>query len=136
MGVVSRTVSLLAERRIARFERACAEPVASQRAVLRRLLRRAADTEWGRRFGFADIHTPAEFRSRVPLTNYESAGPDWHRAFEGARNIAWPGHVRLFALSSGTTAGNKGAAAAVAAIEMVNLFNQLPSGQTAGRQAT
>ena len=33
---------------------------------------------------------------------------------------------------AGTKAGNKGAAAAVAAIEMVNLFNQLPSGGSAG----
>ena len=107
MGIAARALSLFTDRRLRSFERASGDPAASQRAVLADLLRRAAATEWGRRFGFSDIPTPEQFRRRVPLTGYEAAAPLWHRAFEGGRDLTWPGHVRFFALSSGTTAGNK-----------------------------
>jgi len=107
MGVIARAFSYLAERRLNQFERASRDPLACQQAVLRRLLRLAGPTEWGRRFGFARIRTPEEFRRRVPVTEYEGACGDWHRAFAGERDVTWPGHVRFFALSSGTTAGNK-----------------------------
>lgn len=104
MGLGSWAFSLYASRRWRSFERASAACVESQAAVLRGLLKRAADTEVGRRYGFAEIQTPEQFRSRVPVTDYKTASPDWHKAFEGATDVAWPGHVRHFAISSGTTA--------------------------------
>ena len=107
MGLSSWALSMFARRRWRGFEHACARPVDSQLAVLRGLLGRAADTEWGRRFGFADTRTPEEFRRRVPVLDYEAACASWQKAFDGATDVAWPGHVRYFALSSGTTAGNK-----------------------------
>ncbi len=96
-----------ARHTLARFDAACAEPVRSQFRVLRNLLHRARATEWGRRFRFEEIRDVESFRRRVPVTPYEQAAPDWHRAFAGERDIAWPGHIRFFAMSSGTTAGNK-----------------------------
>lgn len=107
MGIVAKLFSLFVERRLKAFESACADPSAAQAAVLRGLLGQAAETEWGRQFGFADLRTGEDFRRRVPVTPYEAAAPLWHRAFDGARDVTWPGHVRYFALSSGTTAGNK-----------------------------
>jgi hypothetical protein len=107
MGAVARILSWVVERRWKGFEKAAADPAACQRQVLEDLLRRAAPTVWGRQAGAADLRSPEEFRRRVPLTPYETAAPLWHRAFEGARDVTWPGHVRYFAASSGTTAGNK-----------------------------
>lgn len=107
MGLIANAFSFLAKRRLDRFDRASANPAACQLAVLRKLLSRAAQTDWGRRHDFAHIRSPAEFRRRVSVTPYEQAAEDWHKAFAGARDVAWPGHVRFFALSSGTTAGNK-----------------------------
>jgi len=89
------------------LERASADPAASQRQVLRRLLTRAADTRWGRQYGYRDIRTIDDYRTRVPLTPYEQAAPLWHQAFEGKSDLAWPGLVPYFAQSSGTTAHNK-----------------------------
>lgn len=104
MGLGSWAFSLYASRRWRSFERASAACVESQLAVLRGLLARAAETEWGRRYGFAEIRTPEQFRSRVPVTDYETASQDWRKACDGARDVAWPGHVGHFAESSGTTA--------------------------------
>lgn len=107
MGLMATALTAYAKRREAAFEKACRDPVATQMAVFRDLLARARDTEWGKTYGYADIRTPEEFRQRVPLTDYVSMEPMWHRAFQGDRDVTWPGHVRFFALSSGTTAGNK-----------------------------
>jgi len=107
MGIVAGVFSLWVERRLKAFASACADPSRAQAAQLQRLLRQAARTEWGRKFGFAELPTGDQFARRVPVTPYEAAAPLWHKAFDGARDVTWPGHVRYFALSSGTTAGNK-----------------------------
>jgi len=107
MGLSRWALSLYAHRRWRTFQRACRASVESQLGVFRDLVARAAASEWGRRFGFAEIRTPEQFRRRVPLSDYETVSPLWHKAFEGATDVTWPGHVRYFALSSGTTAGNK-----------------------------
>ncbi|MHC4599219.1 MAG: GH3 family acyl-acid amido synthetase, partial [Planctomycetota bacterium] len=107
MGLVSKALSLVANRRRKDFEKAVQNPVGSQREVLRSILKRAASTEWGKRYGFSTIDSPESFRRQVPLSDYESMWPHWHRAFDGDRDVAWPGHVRFFALSSGTTSGDK-----------------------------
>jgi len=104
MGLVACVLAMDFRRRWRIFERSCARPVESQFAVLRGLLARAASTEWGRRYGFADIRTPEQYRARVPVSDYETAAASWHKAFDGAADVAWPGHVRYFAMSSGTTA--------------------------------
>jgi len=92
-------------RRLRQVEQALAAPAAAQEQVLLRLVRRAAATEWGRSHGYGRIRSAGDFQRAVPPCPYEAVAPLWHRAFEGARNVAWPGHIRYFALSSGTTAG-------------------------------
>jgi hypothetical protein len=89
------------------FDAACRDPAATQRNVLAELLRRAAGTEWGRRFDFADIGSPEQFRARVPVTPYAEQSTHWLGSCQGRRDLCWPGHVRYFAISSGTTAGEK-----------------------------
>ena len=97
-------IHLAIRRRLRQVARALAEPAATQERLLLGLVRRAAATEWGRAHGYARIRTVRDFQRAVPPCHYEDAAPLWHRAFEGARDVAWPGHIRCFALSSGTTA--------------------------------
>lgn len=97
----------LAKYEYEQFETVSNKPVASQFEVLRELLQAAKNTEFGRKHSFANIKTPEEFRNAVPLVTYEDIAPLWHGAFDGERNVTWPGHIKYFALSSGTTAGNK-----------------------------
>lgn len=108
MGLLSAVLAMDLRRRWKAFERSCERPVDNQLATLRRLLGRAARTQWGRRFGFTDIRTPEQYRARVPVMGYEQAVDDWHRAFEGATDVTWPGHIRYFAMSSGTTSAGGG----------------------------
>jgi len=107
MSLAGKLFSVYSTRCIKTFDKAAGSPVDSQLAVLRELLKTAKNTEWGRKYGYGDLPDPEEFRKRVPVMDYETMAPEWHRAFEGDRNVTWPGHTRYFALSSGTTAGNK-----------------------------
>jgi len=84
------------------------EPAKQQEIVLRKLLRKAKDTEIGRYYGFAsmlkkqDVFT--EFAHRVHINDYNSMYTRWwSKAREGQSNIAWPGSIKYFALSSGTS---------------------------------
>ena len=77
----------------------------AQRAVLARLLRRARDTEIGRRHGFSTIGDAAAFASTLPVTSYPDLRADILRMVAGGRDILWPGVCRRFAQSSGTSDG-------------------------------
>lgn len=80
-----------------------------QTAVLRKLLKRAADTEIGRRYAFSDMarsSDPAKlFADRVPLMEYEDIRHGVMRMIAGEKDIFWPGACRNFAQSSGTSGG-------------------------------
>lgn len=86
-------------------------PVETQTAVLRDLLRRAAGTEWGRRYGFGDIAHSANvvdaYQSAVPLHDYDDLRKDAIRMREGASDVIWPGRFKYFAVSSGTVSDGK-----------------------------
>lgn len=77
----------------------------TQRRVLRGLLRNGAATAYGREHGISPRLTPAEFASRVPLVSYPALRPYIMRALKGEAGVLWPGRVRRFAQSSGTTDG-------------------------------
>lgn len=95
-------------RRIARFVRACDNPAAVQQALLFDILRRQATTAFGRDHRFADIRTIADFRKHVPVAPYEAVEPYIERVKRGETNaLIADDRVRMFALTSGTTAARK-----------------------------
>ncbi len=74
-----------------------------QERVLKRLLHAAANTEWGKKYDYASIHTYEEFRKRLPIQTYEEIKPYVTRLRSGEQNLLWPSEIRWFAKSSGTT---------------------------------
>ena len=78
-------------------------PVDVQQKVLSDLLAFASTTELGRQYGFSSISSVAAFQSRVPLNSYEDYLPLVERMRAGEDNVTWPGSIRWFAKSSGTT---------------------------------
>ncbi|MDR1718567.1 MAG: GH3 auxin-responsive promoter family protein [Dysgonamonadaceae bacterium] len=85
---------------IARFEQ---DPRGVQARQLTQLLRLAERTEWGKKYDYASIRSYSEFAARVPVQSYEDAKPDIQRMMRGEKGVLWPGTVRWFAKSSGTT---------------------------------
>ena len=96
-----------AGRRRRTLEAAWRDPIRVQEAALLRLVRTAADTEFGMAHGFQGIRSVADFQARVPLRDYGEHRPYLERALAGERDIAWPGAIRQWAKTSGTTSGDK-----------------------------
>ena len=85
-----------------------------QRAQLRNLLKLAAGTEAGKKFDFAKLASLdntamlAEYRKTVPVADWYAYRSEFARMREqGEADVLWPGVVRDFAQTSGTTAGDK-----------------------------
>lgn len=81
-----------------------------QEELLRRMLRKARDTRFGRSNGFDSLldtqsQLAAAYRETVPLRGYEDFREDVMMMIEGEKDILWPGLCRNFAQSSGTTGG-------------------------------
>ncbi len=83
-------------------------PQRSQLRVLKKLLRRARYTAFGQAFGFEQIlqskRVEKMFQLKVPVYSYSKIYKDWwHKTLEGEADICWPGKIKYFALSSGTS---------------------------------
>lgn len=71
--------------------------------VLKRLTSKAENTEWGREHSFASLSTYEDFAASSPVNTYEDLKQAIDRMRQGERDILWPGQVRWYAKSSGTT---------------------------------
>lgn len=74
-----------------------------QRQVLNKLLERAADTEWGSKYGYASMRNYEDFAAKVPVSTYEELKGYIDRMRRGEKDLLWPGLVKWYAKSSGTT---------------------------------
>jgi hypothetical protein len=88
-------------------------PFELQKKELKELLMHASLTEFGKYHNFHDILNSFlkgdrafydTFKSTVPIHNYNKIYNDWWKlALNGVKNISWPGRIKYFALSSGTS---------------------------------
>ena len=76
---------------------------ALQEAVLRHLIHTAQTTEYGRNHAFDRIKCYEDFVSMTPVNTYEELKGDIDRMRHGEQDVLWPGRVRWYAKSSGTT---------------------------------
>ena len=76
---------------------------ALQRAVLDHLIHTAKDTEYGRNHAFTSIKGYNDFISQVPVNTYEELKESIDRMRHGETDVLWPGRVKWYAKSSGTT---------------------------------
>jgi hypothetical protein len=83
-------------------------PILYQRRVLRKLLRKASFTAFGKHYDFREIlksdNAIAQFQQNVPIFDYDSIHAQWwHRTLNEEADVCWPGKIKYFALSSGTS---------------------------------
>ncbi len=74
-----------------------------QTDVLLKLTGKAAGTEWGRMHGYDKVHTYEQFAQSTSVNTYEELKGFIDRMRQGERDVLWPGQVRWYAKSSGTT---------------------------------
>ena len=84
------------------------DPRRQQLRVLKKLLRKARFTEFGQAYRFDEVlmskHPGKKFQQLVPAYDYNKIYDQWwHRAKAGVPDVCWPGVIKYFALSSGTS---------------------------------
>ncbi|MBI4496919.1 MAG: GH3 auxin-responsive promoter family protein [Chloroflexi bacterium] len=89
------------------FRRALGDVAGTQWALLRGLLARHAETEFGRRYGFATIRSAAEYQARVPLSTYDDYRDAVQQIAAGQRRVLTMDPVVLLEPTSGSTAPTK-----------------------------
>ncbi|MDO9339303.1 MAG: GH3 auxin-responsive promoter family protein, partial [Bacteroidales bacterium] len=103
MAIIPFIINWLNVKRINQIELFKKYPFETQQETLYQLLAKAALTEWGRKFSYSSIISIREYQSRFPVQTYEDIIPYVERLRKGETNLLWPGEIRWFAKSSGTT---------------------------------
>lgn len=85
------------------LEKHFTDPEQLQRSVLNYLVSKGRDTEYGRLHAFVNIKGYDDFMKSVPINTYEELKGDIDRMRHGESSVLWPGLVRWYAKSSGTT---------------------------------
>lgn len=76
--------------------------------VIKKLLKKARFTEFGQKYLYDEIllskHPGKKFQQMVPASNYDTIFKNWwYKTLEGTPDVCWPGVIKYFALSSGTS---------------------------------
>jgi hypothetical protein len=101
--ILNSIISLVNFRRISQIEFFKQNPHEVQQEMLFSLLKKAANTEIGQQYEFNTIYSADIFKNRVPVQDYEGIKPFVERLRGGEKNLLWPGDIKWFAKSSGTT---------------------------------
>lgn len=84
------------------------DPRRQQQKVLKKLLKKARFTDFGQKYKFDEIlltKVPGkEFQNIVPVHDYNKIYNEWWvKTLEGVPDVTWPGKIKYYALSSGTS---------------------------------
>ena len=105
--LVNRVWIASCSREHARFTAALGEVAQTQSHYLLDLLKRNAETRFGRKHDFAGIRSVAEFQARVPVANYESFVSDIEAIAGGENGVLTRERVRRFQPTSGSLSATK-----------------------------
>lgn len=118
LGLVQRILHSRAVKLAERFNRR--DPHAAQQRIFRELLAAAAATQFGRDHDFSRLQNITfaaayrSYKSRVPIRSYPEFLSDYFQSSPAAvrqvpdlNNRTWPGVIRMFCETSGTTAPSK-----------------------------
>ena len=83
-------------------------PLEEQHEVLKNLLKRAKNTQFGEHYAFEAMLEAEDlektFAKNIPFFDYNSLNEQWwYKMHKGEKDVTWPGTPDYFALSSGTT---------------------------------
>lgn len=103
MPIINSIVNLANSKRLQQIDYFMSNPGEIQEGVFRKLVESAARTEWGRKHNYKDIQSIGQFQENVPLQQYDDMKEYIAMLREGKKDVLWPGEIKWFAKSSGTT---------------------------------
>jgi GH3 auxin-responsive promoter len=103
MPILTSLINWFNVKRVHQIELFKKYPIEVQQETFLNLLSKGAGTEWGNKYNYASIISVEEFQDKVPLQTYEDVKPYIDRVRKGENDLLWPGEIKWFAKSSGTT---------------------------------
>jgi hypothetical protein len=103
MALIPSIIKRLNTKRISQIEHFKKYPGETQQKILFGLISTAALTELGKKYDYSSIRSVRDFQSRIPVRSYEEYLPYIERMLKGEDNLTWPGNIKWYAKSSGTT---------------------------------
>lgn len=100
------------------------DPMRYNTELLMRMLDDNKDTEYGRKYGFADIKSVAEFQERVPLTTFDDYAGYVYRMTEGGESgLISAYNIAHYAKTSGTMGNPKRIPVSDRVMGVMNRYN-------------
>lgn len=91
-----------------KLEEMTQDPMEHNRELLMEILQANKGTEFGKKYGFADIHTVEEYQQRVPVSRYDDYAEAIYRMTEkGEENLICADPIHHYNKSSGTMGNPK-----------------------------
>ena len=78
-----------------------------QELIRNELLQKAANTKFGKDHQFSSIQSYDDFKTNIPVRDYEGLRTYIEAAVNGEADVCWPGRPLYWAKTSGTTSGVK-----------------------------
>ena len=102
------------------------DPMKYNTELLMRIVRDNKDTEYGRKYGFAEIESIEDYQRRVPITMFDDyAGYIYEMTEEGKTNLITAYPVNHYAKSSGTMGNPKRIPVSDPSLFILNKYNYL-----------
>lgn len=77
--------------------------ISLQNQLFKSLISTGTNTKWGKKYNYRNIKNYKDFCENVPLSTYDDLKPYIDRMIHGESNVLWPGFIKWFSKSSGTT---------------------------------
>jgi len=81
--------------------------ISTQNKIMLSLLNQAKNTDFGKDHSFSKIQNYLDFKTHIPLRDYEGFKTYVEKVIGGKKNVLWPGKPLYFSKTSGTTSGTK-----------------------------
>ncbi|MEZ5000516.1 MAG: GH3 auxin-responsive promoter family protein [Bacteroidales bacterium] len=103
MPLVNSIINWLNTKRIYHIDIFKLYPHEVQQETFFKLITQAKDTTWGKQHSYSKLESVKDFKESVRIQTYQDLEPYVERLRMGEKDLLWPGEVKWFAKSSGTT---------------------------------
>ncbi|GGZ18585.1 hypothetical protein GCM10007049_08520 [Echinicola pacifica] len=103
MDVLNTFMTWIFKIRIGQIDNFKENPIEVQQETFFDLIKTARKTQFGKKYGFSDVRSLADFARQVPVHTYEEMQPYIEQTMKGEQNVIWPTDINWFSKSSGTT---------------------------------
>lgn len=107
MSIKTNIVRAAAGAAIGRINKIEENALQNQSLWFKKIVKGASGTKFGKDHHFERITNYNEFKSNVPVRDYEGLRAYFDDIASGTPNVCWPGKPKYLAKTSGTTSGTK-----------------------------